>query len=408
MQQSSQYIVLYPDEMMGYGNGPGSYIPTLGAASTAIDQYRVVAIASTNLPEIGAAFTDVYAVSAISRIAEGGITDIAEIEAAETALQALLLHDVVNVLVPSPKIDLGNGVVSYLRQDIGQRTQFGFDLFSVGQSQDWLIAPEFFKTDGSIILSSTLPKSPLLGKSVDDIGKGTKYWNEDVVEAINVTVESHGVPAYLTDPALVRSRRGDGFSKRFYHRLRQSWDKSVGDIVPVICDFSIPPLLAIVLDRLVNRADLKNVINDLRAELAPVRQELKEFNNIVSLSTSAAEIESRIRRITESFDAIVPESRLSGAQRRKRRIMSIQGLVRPLVKFAMGFVTKGGATLEDGLKVADGVPGLIIESRAFIDRTITAKTFVGLLETESLQGLVKHHFSESEIISIQRSMRMRK
>jgi hypothetical protein len=355
----------------------------------------------------GGAFTDVCAVAAIARVAEGGITDVAELEAAETALQALLLHDIVHVLVPSPKLDMGNGLVSYMRQDVNSRTQFGFDLFSLAKSRDWLVAPEFLWVTDGVVVRSTLTKSPLVGKQVDQIRAGIKYSHDDVNEAINVAVESHGVPGYFTDPALIRSRRGDGFSKRFYHQIQQSWNNAVGDIPPIVCTFSLPPLLAVVLNRLNNRSDLQSVITDLRDELAPVREELREFNNIVTQSTSNAEIEARVRRITESFDAIVPESRLSGAQRRQRRILSIQGLVRPLIKFAMGFATKGGATLEDGLKVAGGARELVIESKALIDRTITAQTFVGLLNTESLQSLVKHHFSEAEIASIEKSIRDR-
>jgi hypothetical protein len=407
MDDHSQYLVLYPDETRGFGNGPSSYIPTFGAATTAIDQYRTVAVASTILPDLGAAFTDIYAVAAIARVAEGGITEIAELEAAETALQALLLHDIVHVLIPSPKVDMGNGLVTYIRQDRDQRTQFGFDLFSLAKSRDWLVAPEFLRVTDGIVGTSTLPASPLIGMQLDKIRSGIKYWHDDVTEAINVTVESHGVPAYFTDPALVRSRRGDGFSKRFYHRIRQPWNKAVGDIPPIVCTFSLPPLLAVVLNRLNKRADLQSVIADLRAELTPVRVELREFNSIVTQSTSNAEIEARVRHITESFDAIIPESRLSGAQRRKRLILSIQRLASPLIKFAMGYVTKGGASLEDGLKAAKGVSDFVIESRSIIDRTVTAQTFVGLLNTESLQSLVKHHFSEAKIAALEKSARSR-
>jgi hypothetical protein len=291
-------------------------------------------------------------------VAEGGIADVATLEAAETALQALLLHDIVHVLIPSPKVVMDNGFITYIRNDENERTRFGFDLFSLAMSRDWLIAPELLQVREGAIASSTPGNSPLIGEKLDALRAGSKYWHSDVAEAINVTVESHGVPGYFTEPALVRSRRGDGFAKRFYHRIRQPWDQAVGDIPPIVCTFLLPPFLAIVLDRLNNRADLKAVVKDLRSELAPVRAELRDFNRIVTQSTSNAEIEIRVRRITESFDAIFPESRLSSAQRRKRRILSIQRLVRPLIKYAMGFVTHTGASLEDGLKAVGGISDL--------------------------------------------------
>lgn len=407
MDDHSQYLFLYPDETRGLGNGPSSPIPTFGAPTTAIDQYRTVAVASTNLPDLGGAFTDVCAVAALAHIAEGGITDVAQLEAAETALQALLLHEIVHILVPCPKFGTDSGFVSYIRHDENLRTQFGFDLFSLAKSRDWLVAPEFLEVKNGVVATSTLPRSPLIGAPVDQIRASDKYSHDDVIEAINVTAESHGIAAYFTDPRLVRSRRGDGFAKRFYHHVRQSWDSAVGDIPPIVCTFSLPPLLGIVLDRLNNRADLRNSIDALRIELGPVREELREFNKIVTQSTSNAEIEARVRHITESFDAIIPESRLSDGQRWQRRIMSIQRLVQPIIKFAMGFVAKGGASLEDGLRVAGGVRDFVIEGNAVIDRTVTARTFVGLLNTESLQSLVKLHFSESEIASLERSLRRR-
>ena len=52
-----------------------------------------------------------------------------------------------------------------------------------------------------------------------------------------------------------------------------------------------------------------------------------------------------------------------------------------------------------------GVPGLIEEGRAIIDRTVTAKTFSGLVGTEAIQSLVKTHLSESEINAIEASMK---
>jgi hypothetical protein len=402
MDDHTAYWAL-PDKFHGLGNGPSAAIPTLGAAASAIDQYRMVAVASTNLPEVGGAFTDVNAVAAIARLAEGGLTNVAELEAAETALQAILLHDAVHVLIASAKVDSGNGFSFYKRYDANERTTFGYDLFSLASSRDWLVAAESIKVADGVVVDSTLPDSSFIGLQMDQLA-GVEYWRTPVAsEAINVAIESHGIPAYLSEPALLRSRRGDGFSKRFYHRIRKSWDDAVGDIPPIVCTFSLPPLLAVVLDRLNNRADLRSAVAGLRAELAQVRNELREFNSIVTQSTSNAEIEARIRHITESFDAIVPESRLSPAQRRRRRILSIQGLARPLIKFAMGFATHTGASLEDGLKLGGGI-GDLVESKALVDRTITAQTFAGLLNTESLQALVKHHFSQAEIDSIERSI----
>jgi hypothetical protein len=216
----------------------------------------------------------------------------------------------------------------------------------------------------------------------------------------------HGIPAYLTHPALVRTRLGEGFAKQFYTRLRQPWNQAVSQTPKIVCTFLMPPLLAIVLDRLNNRVDLVSVLTDLRHELAPVRQELLEFNQIITASITEAEVETRVRRINESFDGIVTECRLTDVQRRRRKVLSIQKLVRPLMRFATGFVTKSGASFEDALSAAGGEIGAVEESDALVDRTVTAKTFAGLLRgTEALQALVKFHFSQAEILAIERSLR---
>lgn len=404
MDDQTLYVVTHEDETRARGGGASSLIPTLGAATTVLDQYRTVAIHETNLPDLGAAFTDVAAVAAIAKIAEGGITSHHDLERAEAACQALLLHDVVHVVTHAPKVDFGNGLISYRRRDQGARSEFGHQLFALASSRDFLIAPEMVSIDGGVIASATFADSPLLGRRLDSLVDGYDYWNDTVADAVNAAISQHGIPAYLTDPRLVRTRRGDGFAKRFYHSLRLSWDKAVGDVPPVVCAFSLPPLLAIVLDRMDRREDLIPTIAALREELEPVRRELRELNAIVTKPESVGEIHRRVKYITESFEAIMPEAALSEAQRFQRRFAVVHGLVRPLVKFMAGFVMKTGLTYDDVIGYARSAPDLVLESRSVVDRTVTAKTFSGLVRTEAIQSLVKHHFTTSEIDAIEASM----
>ena len=347
-QDRSSYIVSRPEETRATGSPASSLIPTHGAAATAVDQYRTVGIYSNGLTNARAAFTDITAVASLSKIAEGGISDIKDIEAAETGLQALLLHDVVHVLVPAPKIDHGNGLISYLRNDTGRRTPFGFELFSTAQSRDWLIAGEFIKAQNNEIVSSTLSKSTLIGHSLDNL-RSRPYLNKAAAEAINVTVEMHKVPAYLTDPELIIPRAGDGFPKHFYHRFNTSWKSATGGLPPIVCTFNLPPLLAIVLNRLNNREDLLSAVVALREELQPVREELHEFNQIITAATSSAEIERRVKHIEASFDAIVPETRMSNVEKRRRTIVKIWRVTKSLPKFAVNFATGNSASWQDAL-----------------------------------------------------------
>jgi hypothetical protein len=374
-RDQTSYLVFRPDEVRGFGSGASSHIPSLGAETSAIDQYRIAGVHLTNLPELGGAFTDVKASAALAKVAEGGISTHRELEAAETALQALLLHEIVHVITHAPKVDRGNGLVTYARQDIGRRSPLAFQLMNLAESRDLIIAPELLKIDNGRVISSSLPKSSLVGVMEHQLVQGTPYWNEDVEDAIHAAIDMHGVPAYLAETNLQSSHRRNSFAEHFYRRLRQPWDAATKNIPEIVWSFSTPPLLAIVLYRMNNRSELLSVLTDLRRELAPARRELLEFNQIVTASAPQAEVEYRIRRINESFDAIVPESKLTKVHRRQRKILSFQKLLRPLWRLATANMTKSGATFEDAMSAAGGINQAVQENQALVNRTVTARTF---------------------------------
>ena len=403
------YFVTRMDEMrarMG-GAGPSSIIPTIGAATTVIDQYRTFGIGETNIHDLNIALIDIPSVRAVSKLAEGGFVHHRELEAAEVALQALLLHDIVHVITHAPKIEMDTGSIFYERIDRSLRTEFSFDLFQVASSRDWLIAPEYARVENGRVVESSMSRSPIVGRSLEEVRAiegDVPYWNDDIAMAINAVAQDHNVPLYLSDERLTRPRRDNGFARRFYHRMRLSWNRAVGDTPPIICTFHLPPLLAIVLNRLNNRADLKSVIQTLRAELQSARSELHRLNELVTSAQPQGEIERQIRLIDESFDAIVPESRLSSAERQRRTFGVVFQIVRPIVKFIPALLTGNGVSYESILQHANNVEDLVLQSRRSIDRTVTAGAFAGIINTESIQSLVRYHFSDAEIAAIERSL----
>lgn len=399
------YMVTHLDEGRSSPHGPSSHIPTLGAATTAIDQYRTIGIHETNLNDLSVALTDIESVLAISKIAEGGIINYQELQAAETALQALLLHDFVHVIIPAPKVQFDNGLITYVRTDINLRSDFSYELFGLTQSRDWLVAPEYAKIEANTFTSTSLNESPIKGRSVEDLTQRKfEYSSKSIADAMNAVIQEHSIPAYLANSSMSRPRRGDGFPKRFYHNMRISWDKATEGMPPIVCTFTLPPLLAIVLDRLNNRADLLSIVLNLREELKGVRAELHEFNKILTDSVSQGEIESRIKRIDESFSVIIPESRLTDSQRMRRRLGVIYRLSRPILRFMAAHMSGAGTSISDMTKLAHGDISKIMESRSIVDRTTTSSKFAELLRTESLQSLVKIHFSNAEIAAIENSL----
>ena len=78
--------------------------------------------------------------------------------------------------------------------------------------------------------------------------------------------------------------------------------------------------------------------------------------------------------------------------------------MRPIVKFMAAFATNAGVPYDDIVQYAGNVEELVLESKAVVDRTVTAKTFSNLIDTEPIQSLVKYHFTPAEIAAIERSL----
>lgn len=98
-----------------------------------------------------------------------------------------------------------------------------------------MIAPEYVREQDGRIVESSMRNSPLVGKALDDIRDKDRfvYWSPGIADAIN-GIQDHGVLLYLSDRGLTKSKRGDGFPKHFYHRMRVSWNEAVADTPPIV------------------------------------------------------------------------------------------------------------------------------------------------------------------------------
>lgn len=406
------YIVTHEDEGRAPGMmaGAGSFIPSIGIATTAIDQYRTVGIYSNNLRDLGVAVTDVPSMAALSKIAEGDVRSAHDLQAAETALQALLLHDYLSVISWSPKVIYSNGLVTYGRSDFGVRTPLAFELAALAEGRDWLVAPEIVRESDGIIASSSLGESSLLGQQVAIVAghkSGYDYDDRAVIEGVTASLFEHGLPSYLSSPALTAPRNGGGWEKRFYHKMRISWDAATQGLPAIVCAVNPPPLLAIVMHRMKRREDLLDVLRELRAELAPVRAELQQLNAVLTSARSQRDIEMLSKRWDESFASIVAESRLSDSERFRRRVGIVhqlgKAILRPMVAL---FTGRTGMTLSALQQHTGPIEELVKATDILADRTVTAATFSKLLQTEALQDSMKRIFYSSELASIDRSSSM--
>jgi hypothetical protein len=327
--------------------------------------------------------------NALARVVEGQVSSIDDLMAAEVALQVLMWHDRVDVLVPGFKYQQ-EGMVAYARAD-EPRSQLAFDLFAPCVPYDQVFAVERVRLDHDQIVQSTLDSSSLPGTALPQAKHG--YLHATPLQAaVLATVPIHmGVPAYFTDPSIVPFTGRRGFFGTFYTTLAAEWQRALEVVPDIDAAVQLPPLLAIVLDRAPNRSAIPRAIRELRDELASVRVEMLGLSDLVQGARSQKEIERKCKSVQESFAAALPASR------------------RPPVSFLLPLLKLYKASrspLDEVIKLLN--PAYVPEDpRIIANRTVTGRVFSHLLATDSMHSLVTHFFSPQEIRALELSLEAR-
>lgn len=395
---SISYFVTRADETPGPG-GMGAYIPTFGHIATAVDVYRVVAIAEVRNHPGSWSFTDTHAASALGRIVDGPISSRSDIEKGETALRAILLHDVVDIVVPSVKVRHPNNFVGYARFDEGVRNHAAFAALNVAPCSDYLLATELIDVRDGEITGSTNPSSPLIGNALDDRATNYSRLLSTAANVVNAFPMQIGAAAHYCADAFVEALKPGpaGFIDELYKRIERPW-MTIAQMEPALfIDLKLPPLIAIVLTRAQHREKIPEVLKDLREELAPVREDLKRVNLLLDSSISQADLNAQVRWINESFDAIVPEALLTDAERRWRRITSVFRLVKPIRQIYSLAVDPLAADPDKLIEIFQNTREAVLRDQRIVSRSVTAAKFSELLRVDSARDIVTSHFSPQEI-----------
>jgi hypothetical protein len=367
--------------------GPvGPHIPTLGYPTSAADAYRIAGIVENGHKGWNSCYTDVATCAALARLVEGGLRSIDDIRAAEVALQILLWHDRVDVLVPAFKFRLGS-MSSYARAD-EPRSQMAFDLFAPCIPYDQIFAVECVDVEDNQVVRSNLAESSLVGRSLADAK--TEYLAMSKAQAaVLAAMPIHmGVPAYFTDPYITPFTGKRGFFGKFYGTMARQWEQTL-DVVPDIDSaIPMPPMISIVLDRSADRAGIPEAIAGLRAELSAVRTEMLGLSDMVQGALSQKEIEQKCREVQQSFEAALPASRRPPVS-----------LLLPILKAYRAV----RSPLDELIKVLNPnfVPG---DPRLLANRTVTGRLFSRLLATDSMHSMATHFFYPDEIAAIEHSL----
>ena len=379
MKRTAVFGVAYQEE-----TGPvGPYIPTLGYPTSAADLYRVGAIVETGHEGWNSCYTDVHTCNSLAKLIEGPITARADLQDAETALQLLMWHDRVDVLVPGFKYNLGPSS-AYARGD-DPRTELAFSLFGPCVPYDHIFAVERVEVEDGRIKGSTLPESPLIEMALDEAKRD--YLSLSTIQAAmlaSVPIDM-GVPAYFTDHRLTSFTGRRGFFGKLYSAVEKDWRAAMASVPDMEAVVPLPPLLAVALTRASNRSTIPAAINEMREELAPVRAELLGLAELVQSARKQVEIEQKCADVQRSFEAVLAASRYPEPS-----------LLLPLLK-----LYKAAKSPLDTLIKMLNPEYIPRDPRQIANRTVTGRMFSKLLQTDSMHSLVTHFFTAAEIEALE-------
>lgn len=395
---SLQYVVTRPDESVANG-GPGTYIPTYGHIAGSVDVYRSVAIAGVRNRPDSWCFTDTDASAALGRIIDGPIQSKFDIEKAESALRAILLHDFVDIFVPCVKAKYNSNLIGYARFDDGRRNEAAFAALNTVPCRDFLLAVEFVDVIDGLITESTNPDSGLIGRSMEAQEANFNSLLATAANVANALPMQVEAASYFACNDLVAAITPSpaGFIDQLYQRIATPWKQIAQSEPSLYIDLKLPPLIAIVLSRSPFRQNIPCILRELREELADVRRDLNRLNSMLDGVVSQADLHAQVRRVNESFDAIVAEALLTEAEQRWRAIKSVFSFIKPVRQIYSAAMDPLAADPEKITEIFRSSREAVLCSSRIVSRSVTAKKFSELLRIESVRGLITSHFSPEEI-----------
>lgn len=394
-------LVTREDESVdrGFSN---THIPTYGHIASTIDAYRTAGIHSVANRPLSWCLTDTDAEGALGRIVDGPIKGGSDIESAESALRALLLHEFVDVVIPCIKAEQENGFVHYVRLDKGQRNDAAFAAFQVAPCRDLLVATEYVSISNGMVSSSSYDLSPFAGKSVETLGDQYRSAMHSVSEIARSLPIELSATTHFSGPEFLPNTGAEsaGFIDELYRRVYRPWTEIAQSAPLLYLDVKLPPLLAIVLSRAPTRETIPDVLRGLREELEPARAELCRLNGLLDSSLSQADIHAQVSKLNEAFDSIVPEALLTDAQKRLRRVKSVFKIFGPVHSLYSIAADPLNADRARFLEMFRQTQGAVAANSRLVTRSVAAAKLAELLQVGSVRESVLTHFTESEVRSI--------
>lgn len=393
-----RYYATRQDESISR-SGISTHIPTLGHPAGAVDIYRTVGIHSIENKPASWCFTDLETASALGRIIDGPITSGADINRAESALRSLLLHEYTEILVPCVKVSYQNGFTEYLRLDNKIRNDATFTAFQVANTFDRLLATEWVTVSNGKFVESSNARSALINTDIELFSKQYPSMLKTIGELAHALPSQLGATTCFTNQQLLDSMHGSaaGFIDEMYNRVHRPWYDFAQSAPSLHLDLKLPPLLAIVLSRAPWREKIPEVLKDLREELNQLRSELNRLNKMIDTCMPQAEIISQTQKVNESFDAIVPESLLTAAELRWRRVVSIFNFIRPIQQLYSIAADPLSAEPDKFFELVQSTKNVVAKDTRIVSRSIPAAKMAELLKIGNIRESILTHFTEQEV-----------
>jgi len=398
---------------------PTRFLSTEGISSTGGDHYRYVQLQRNDHILHNTCFVDRCSLIGLKRIIEGDVATISDLAAAECALQAILFHESCSVLTPTVAFDTEPAGVSpeapehpfgsYMRlpdsDPSGASVDFSIDgalheILTSMPSTAYLAAPERVTVRSGNIVASTMPNSPLLGGQASSGGWTRGASDHHWAAAASIPL-GLGVPSYIADLRMFGNAEAGKFIHAFYKAVNVPWGLIYSPTTSASATIEIPWLLSLVLNRAYDRSSIPRAIVELRDELSQSRDELKKFNDHLNASTSQSETEAFCREIENVFSATVSAAAMTNTEKRRQRIFSAYRTGYQALKIADHIAPGGLHPLVTTFKNLFKIPFTSPSPLQLVDRTITSRTFYGLIgELESLSALLPMFLTDGEMYKL--------
>ena len=173
------------------------YVPTFACPAFVSDPATTNRVVTTGFEGLSACFIDRAAGEALARVVTGPIETLADLEAAEAALQAIVFHDHISIIAPAVMNRTTKGE-SVHRFDTTHSNALETVLAAMDVSDQLVIVEHVATKDG--IITQTNLSDEIVGTSLDDVADEYLLRRPLAGATLSQLPSEYRLPAYFAAP----------------------------------------------------------------------------------------------------------------------------------------------------------------------------------------------------------------